>query len=80
MRGIGLVIALGLSVLAPLGCSPTKYVAVCSEHGGVRTTTVPDHLDDYATRDVLCKDGVTQRPVQVHNADGADQLLVPSER
>ena len=80
MRGIGLLIALGLSVPVLLGCSPTKYVPVCSQHGGVRSSTVPDHLDDYATRDVLCKDGVTQRPVQVHNADGTDQLLVPSER
>ena len=79
MRPAALVGALLLSALVSTGCSQTKFVTVCSEHGGVKSITAPDHLDDYYTRDVLCNDGITQRPEQAEDQNGKDIFLVPSE-
>ena len=67
-------------VAALLGCSHTAYVPVCSEHGGVKSISGPDHVDDFYTRDVLCKDGITQRPEQVEDPGGKSRFVVPSER
>ncbi|MDQ6767883.1 MAG: hypothetical protein M3Z41_08750 [Candidatus Eremiobacteraeota bacterium] len=58
-------------------CSQTKLVPVCSEHGGVKSMTPSD--GDYYTRDAVCKDGTTQRPEQVEDANGKYRLVVPSE-
>ena len=71
--------ALVLSALVSMGCSQTKYVPVCSEHGGIKTITGPDHVDEFYTRDVLCKDGVTQRPVQIEDRGGKFTFMVPAE-
>jgi hypothetical protein len=74
------VIAALILAVVLLSCSQTKYVPVCSEHGGVKTMTVSDHDDDYATRDAVCKDGTTQRPMQVDDGHGRWHLIVPSEK
>jgi hypothetical protein len=72
-----IALAAALSLVA---CSHTTYVPVCSEHGGIKSISVPDHVDDYYTRDVLCKDGITQRPEQIEGPDGKSSFMVPTER
>jgi hypothetical protein len=69
-----------VAALFGTGCSHTTYVPVCSQHGGIKEINGPDHVDDYYTRDVLCKDGITQRPEQIEGPDGKQRLMVPSER
>lgn len=74
------IIAVAALALGLLGCSHTAYVPVCSEHGGIKSISGPDHVDDFYTRDVLCKDGITQRPEQMEGPDGKSRFVVPSER
>ncbi|MBV8204330.1 MAG: hypothetical protein JO195_04820 [Candidatus Eremiobacteraeota bacterium] len=69
-----------VAALLAAGCSHTTFVPVCSQHGGIREINGPDHVDDYFTRDVVCKDGITQRPEQIEGPDGKQRLMVPSER
>lgn len=76
VRGI---IAAVILCLLLWSCSQTKLVPVCSEHGGVKSMTPPDGSGDYYTRDAVCKDGTTQRPEQVEDANGTYRLVVPSE-
>jgi hypothetical protein len=61
-------------------CGQTRYVPVCSEHGGVASSHVTDKDDKFATWDYVCKDGTPQRPVQVQDANGNEHLEVPSDR
>ena len=75
-----LAAALAVCSFALCSCSKTTFVPVCSEHGGIKSVSAPDHLDDYYTRDVLCKDGITQRPEQRIGPNGKSELVVPSER
>jgi hypothetical protein len=72
--------ALLLALACTCGCAHTHYVPVCSEHGGVRSRTVTDRNDRFATWDYTCRDGTAERPEQIEDANGHSQLVVPSER
>lgn len=67
-------------VLVLLSCSHPKYVPVCSEHGGVKSMKLSDQVDQWATRDAVCKDGTQQRPMQFDDGHGKWHLAVPSDR
>ena len=75
-----IVVVTAVLALVLLSCAHTKYVPVCSEHGGIKTMTVSDHTDDWATRDAVCRDGTTQRPEQIDDGNGKWHLVVPSEK
>ena len=62
------------------GCAQTRYVPVCSQHGGVSSSHVTDRDDQYATWDYICKDGTQQRPLQVEDPNGKYRLMVPADR
>lgn len=74
------MIAAAILTLVLLSCGQTKFVLVCSEHGGIKSITASDKSDEWATRDAVCKDGTSQRPVQIEDAKGKYHLAVPSER
>lgn len=75
-----LILSSALLAAVACSCAQTRYVPVCSEHGGVDSSHVTDKNDKFATWDFICKDGTQQRPVQVQDANGNQHLEVPSDR
>ena len=80
MSGVLVLAATVTAALLLWSCSHTRYVPLCSEHGGVKSITVSDNTDDWATRDAVCKDGTAQRPMQVDDGNGKWHFVVPSDR
>ena len=80
MTALSVTVAIFIGALSLWSCSQAKLVPVCSEHGGIKSMTASDKVDEYYTRDAVCKDGMVQRAEQVDDGNGTYHLVVPSDR
>jgi len=80
MTEVVVLVAAFLAALLLWSCAQVRYVPLCSQHGGIRSIKVSDNEDQWATRDAVCKDGTSQRPMQIDDGNGKWHFVVPADR